>query len=93
MQFGALSILGWDLNVGQFRFDRINGIGNIIDSKLDRMLASRRGKVVGRGNGHRILVVGEVIKNVTRDSRIRGGSRHEFQKRRTTVRDVFAVET
>lgn len=69
MQISALSTVTWDLNVGQFRFHGINRIGNIVDSKLNRMFASyRRGKVVGRRNGHRILVVGEVIKNITRDS-------------------------
>ena len=68
MQIGALSVLAWDLDIGQSRFHRINRIGNVIDSKLNRMFAGRRGKVVGRRDGHGILVVGEVIKNITCDS-------------------------
>lgn len=91
VQIGTLSILTWDLDVGQFRFDRVNRVGNIINSKLDGMLAGR-GKVVDRGNSHRILVAGKVVQNITRDSGIRGGSRHELQERRTEVRYVFRVK-
>jgi len=78
VQFGAFSILSWDLDVGQFRFHRVNRFGNIIDSKLNGMLAGRRGKLANRRDGHRIFVLGEVIKNITRDSGIRSGSCHEL---------------
>jgi hypothetical protein len=91
VQIGALTILTWDLDVGQFRFHWVDRFGNIIDSILNGLLV-KRDKVDERRDGHRIFVAGEVTEDITRNARIRGGSRHEFQECRTAVRHVLRVE-
>jgi hypothetical protein len=80
-----------DLNVRHLGLDRVNGIGNLVNQKLDGAAGGCKG--ASRGDHHPIHVRIKVAENVINDIIIGSSSNHELQKRRPEVHDILEMES